>query len=309
MRLLTPARLRENEDAMSSIADREIDKFIASGSCDILADFATPFTFFVVADLLGVPGDEQEELHNEFKNRKGSVGSTSREMAHKPLEYLYERLSAYVEDRRNNPRADVMTGMAQATFEDGTLPEVIDVVRVAANLFAAGQETTVRLIGTSFQLIAERPELQDLLRRDPSAITNFVEESLRYESPVKGDFRLARTATTVGGVDIPAGTIVMVVNGAANHDDRKFPDPREFQPERSNARQHLAFGRGIHTCPGGPLARAEGRVSLERMLARAADITIDEEHHGPPDARRYSYAPTYILRGLRELHLDFTPKG
>jgi cytochrome P450 len=307
MRLLTPARLRENEDAMASIADREIDKFIASGSCDILADFATPFTFFVVADLLGVPADDQVQLHDEFKNRKGSVGSTNREMAHKPLEYLYERLSAYVEDRRLNPRADVMTGMAQATFEDGSLPEVIDVVRVAANLFAAGQETTVRLIGTSFQLIAERPELQELLRTDPAAITNFVEECLRFESPVKGDFRLARVATKVGGVDIPAGTIVMVVNGAANHDARKFEAPKEFQPDRTNARQHLAFGRGIHTCPGGPLARAEGRVSLERVLARAADITISEEHHGPAEARRYSYAPTYILRGLRELHLEFNP--
>ncbi|HEX3707904.1 MAG TPA: cytochrome P450 [Mycobacteriales bacterium] len=307
MRLLTPARLRDNEAAMASIADREIDKFIDSGSCDILAEFATPFTFFVVANLLGVPDNEQQELHEEFKNRKGSVGSTSREMSHKPLEYLYERLTAYVEDRRANPRADVMTGMAQATFEDGTLPEVIDVVRVAANLFAAGQETTVRLIGTSFQLIAERPELQDLLRNDPSAMTNFVEECLRYESPVKGDFRLARVATKVGGIDIPAGTIVMVVNGGANHDPRKFEAPREFVPDRSNARQHLAFGRGIHTCPGGPLARAEGRVSLERLLARAADIRISEEHHGPPDARRYSYAPTYILRGLRDLHLEFTP--
>ena len=97
-----------------------------------------------------------------------------------------------------------MTGLAHATFPDGSLPEVIDVVRVAANLFAAGQETTVRLLGAAFQLIAERPEIQDLLRANPSlAITGFVEECLRYESPVKGDFRLARVPTTVGGVDIP----------------------------------------------------------------------------------------------------------
>jgi cytochrome P450 len=100
----------------------------------------------------------------------------------------------------------------------------------------------------------------------------------------------------------------MVVNGGANHDARKFTSPKEFQPDRTNARQHLAFGRGIHTCPGGPLARAEGRVSLERFLARADDIRISEAHHGPVGARRYSYVPTYILRGLRELHLEFTPK-
>lgn len=309
MRLLTPARLRENEDAMAALADREIDRFIDSGSCDLIGDFANPFTFFIIANLLGVPDEDQEEIRQQFQGRKGTVGSTSKTMTHSPLEYLYETLSAYVEDRRREPRGDVMTGMAQATFEDGSLPEVIDVVRVAANLFAAGQETTVRLLGTSFQLIAERPELQDLLRSDPSAITNFVEECLRYESPVKGDFRLARTATKVGGVDIPAGTIVMVVNGGANHDARKFDSPKEFQPDRSNARQHLAFGRGIHTCPGGPLARAEGRVSLERFLARVDDIRISEAHHGPAGARRYDYVPTYILRGIRELHLEFTPKG
>jgi cytochrome P450 len=309
MRLLTPARLRENEAAMAALADREIDRFIESGSCDLIGDFANPFTFFIIANLLGVPEEDQEKIRQEFQGRKGTVGSTSKAMSHSPLEYLYETLSAYVEDRRREPRGDVMTGMALATFEDGSLPEVIDVVRVAANLFAAGQETTVRLLGTSFQLIAERPELQDLLRHDPSAITNFVEECLRYESPVKGDFRLARTATKVGGVDIPAGTIVMVVNGGANHDGRKFADPKDFQPDRANARQHLAFGRGIHTCPGGPLARAEGRVSLERFLARVDDIRISETHHGPAGARRYDYVPTYILRGIRELHLTFTPKS
>jgi cytochrome P450 len=308
MKLLTPARLRENEDGMAAIADRQIDAFIESGRCDVVADFGNPFTFFVIADLLGVPAEDQQGIHEQFKSRKGTVGSTSRSMGHAPLQYLYDLMSRYIEDRRKNPRADVMTGMAQATFEDGTLPEVIDVVRVAANLFAAGQETTVRLLGTAFQLIAERPELQDMLRSDQAAIPNFVEECLRYESPVKGDFRLARVNTKVGGVDIPAGTIVMVVNGGANHDARKFENPKDFRPDRSNARQHLAFGRGIHTCPGGPLARAEGRVSLERFLARAADIKISEEHHGPAGARRYSYVPTYILRGLRELHLDFTPK-
>ena len=101
---------------------------------------------------------------------------------------------------------------------DGSTPEIVDVVRVTANLFAAGQETTVRLLGSALMLIAERPDLQALLRSEPERIPNFVEETLRIESPVKGDFRLARVPTTVGGVDIPAGTIVMVLNGAASRD-------------------------------------------------------------------------------------------
>ena len=128
-------------------------------------------------------------------------------------------------------------------------------VRVAANVFAAGQETTVRLLGTTLQLIAEHPDLQRLLRERRELIPNFVEEALRIESPVKGDFRLARRRTTMAGVDIPAGATLMVVNGAANRDPRHFRDPAEFRVERDNAREHLAFGRGVHSCPGGSLAR------------------------------------------------------
>ena len=107
---------------------------------------------------------------------------------------------------------------------------------------------------------------------------------LRLESPVKCDFRLALRSTTVGGVDIPAGTPVMLLNGAANRDRRRFECPAEFHGDRENARSHVAFGRGPHTCPGAPLARAEGRISLERILDRTRDIRLDEEHHGPPGA-------------------------
>ena len=101
----------------------------------------------------------------------------------------------------------------------------------------------------------------------------------------------------------------MVVNGAANRDPRRFPDPATFDPARPNARHHLAFGRGIHTCPGAPLARAEARVAIERLLDRTGDIRISERAHGPADARRYRYLPTFILRGLTRLHLEFTPAG
>jgi cytochrome P450 len=129
---------------------------------------------------------------------------------------------------------------------------------------------------------------------------------LRIESPVKGDFRLSRVPTTVGEVDLAAGTTVMVLNGAANRDPRRFEDPDTFDPDRNNARQHLAFGRGIHSCPGAPLARAETRVAIERLLDRTANIRISESRHGPANDRHYNYIPTYILRGLTELHLEFT---
>jgi cytochrome P450 len=311
MRLITPKRLKENEAFMWRIADRQLDAVLAGRDCEFIRDFAAPFTLYVIADLLGVPEADHEMFREELQGtgRRGdSVGSTdASSMSHSPLEFLYERFTAYVAERRHEPREDVLTGLATATFPDGSMPEVVDVVRVAANLFAAGQETTVRLLGATLQLIAERPDLQQQLRDGRERIPGFIEETLRFEGPIKGDFRLARVPTTVGGVDIPAGTTVMVVNGAANRDPHRFEDPAAFQVDRPNARHHLAFGHGIHTCPGAPLARAEVRVSIERLFDRTADIRISEAEHGPADARRYDYLPTYILRGLTHLHLELTP--
>ncbi|MHB8465816.1 MAG: cytochrome P450 [Acidimicrobiales bacterium] len=313
MRLLTPKRLKENEAFMWRLADRQIDEFVDRGECEFVSEFAGPFTLLVIADLLGVPEADHETFREELQGRPrrdraiGSTGDAT--LAHHPLGFLYERFSVYIEERRREPRDDVLTALATTTFPDGSLPEVGDAVRVAANLFAAGQETTVRLLAAALQLLGERPDLQQLLRAERDRIPNFIEEMLRVESPVKGDFRLSRVPTTVAGVDIPAGTTLMVLNGAANRDPRRFEDPAEFRVDRRNAREHLAFGRGIHACPGGPLARAETRVSLERLLDRMADIRISETAHGPASARRYEYAPTFILRGLQRLHLELTPAG
>ncbi|MCU1367437.1 MAG: cytochrome [Ilumatobacteraceae bacterium] len=310
MRLITPKRLKENESFMWGLADRQMATFLGSGTCEFIGDFASPFAMLVIADLLGVPEDEHAQFEEALLHRPhgGGVGSTSaRPMAHSPLDYLYERFSEYIEDRRLAPREDVLTGLASATFPDGSIPEVIDVVRVAANLFAAGQETTVRLLGSAVQLIAEDQELQALLRTRRDLVPNFIEECLRIESPIKGDFRLSKVATTDGGLDIPAGTTLMLLMAAANRDPRRFEDPATFDVNRANARQHISFGRGPHTCPGAPLARAEARVSIERLLDQTSAIRISDSEHGPAGSRRFSYVPTFILRGLTRLHLELTP--
>jgi cytochrome P450 len=310
MRLITPKRLKENEASMWRLADRLIDTFLSRGEVEFIGEFAGPFTLLVIADLLGVPDEDREEFVERLQRRQrsedamGGIGDGT--LTHSPLEFLYGRFTTYIEDRRREPRDDVLTGLATATFPDGSTPDVADVVRVAANLFAAGQETTVRLLGSALQVIAERPDIQRLLRSERDRVPNFIEETLRMESPIKGDFRLTRVPTTVGGVDLPAGTTVMLLNGAANRDPRRFADPATFDVARQNARRHLAFGRGIHTCPGAPLARAEARTCIERLLDRTADIRISERAHGPADARRYRYVPTYMLRGLTRLHLEFT---
>ena len=307
MRLITPKRLKENEDAMWQLADDILDDFLAPGEGEFIKGFAGPFTLRVIADLLGVPeADRPELLERLARGTHGSgLGNADKTLTKTPLEYLYDVFATYVEDRRAEPRDDVLTGLATASFPDGTMPEVGDVVRVATNVFSAGQETTVRLLSTALKVLGDRPDIQQKLRADRSLLPNFIEECLRIESPVKGDFRLSRVPTTVGDQSLGAGCTVMVINGAANRDPRRFEDPDDFDPERKNARQHLAFGRGIHSCTGAPLARAETRVGLERLLDRTTDIRISESKHGPAESRNYQYIPTYILRGLTELHLEF----
>ena len=202
-----------------------------------------------------------------------------------------------------------MTAMATASFPDGSTPEVKDVALLAANLFSGGQETTVRLLSFALRLIAERPDIQDRLRGDRDLIPNFIEETLRFESPLRAQFRMAKVRTSVAGVDIPAGGTMMLLPGAANRDARMFAQPDNFELDRENALYHVAFGHGIHHCAGAHLARAEGRVTINRLLDQASTISISEATHGPPDARRYEYLPTYFLRGLEKLDLEFTPSA
>lgn len=311
-RLLTPSRLKQNEEFMWRLADRQLDEFLGNGRCEFISEYSKPFATLVIADLLGVPEDD----HKEFRvmlgaERPGSrVGGLDHEsVGTNPLQWLDEKFSSYIEDRRREPRDDVLTALATAKYPDGSTPEVIDVVRSATFLFAAGQETTAKLLSAALQVLVERPDTQERLREDRSLIPSFIEESLRLESPVKSDSRLARRSTTVAGVDIPAGTVVVVLPGAVNRDPRRFDNPHEFRLDRKNVREHMAFARGVHSCPGAPLARVEGRVSIERILDRMADIAVDEARHGPAGDRRYRYEPTYILRGLTELHLTFTPTG
>jgi cytochrome P450 len=165
----------------------------------------------------------------------------------------------------------------------------------------------VRLLTVSMRHLAEHPDAQDRLRNERALIPNFVEEMLRMESPIKVHFRMARHTTTLGGVPIPAGTSIALLNGAANRDPRRFDSPHDVQIDRGNAREQVAFSRGVHSCLGQSLARAEARVTLERVLDRMTDIRISDEHHGPAGERTWEYLATWLFRGLTELHLEFVP--
>jgi cytochrome P450 len=149
------------------------------------------------------------------------------------------------------------------------------VVRLSTFLFAAGQEATSKMLTLAVQTLGERPELQRRLREDRSLVPNFLEESLRLESPIKSHFRLAAKTTRVEGVPTSAGTTMMILPGAANRDPARFEKPDEFR--------------------------------LDRIFLRMADIRISETHHGPVNERRYSYDPSFMMRGLKDLHIEFTP--
>jgi cytochrome P450 len=304
-RLITPKRLSENEDFMWQLADQQLDEFVAKGECDFLASYAKPFSMLVIADLLGVPEADHKEFRAVMANQ--IVGGLDEELAHNPLEWLDGKFSRYITDRRRTPSGDVLTELAHAKYPDGSTPEVDEVVKLATFLFAAGQETTTKLLSAAVRNLGERPDVQQYLRDNRDKIPVFLEETLRLESPVKSHFRMARTTTSIGECPIPAGTTIMLLPGASNRDPRKFDAPNELQVDRPNVREHVAFGRGAHSCPGAPLARAEGRISMNRILDRMGEITIAESKHGQSNARRYTYDPTFVMRGLTELHVEFTP--
>ena len=229
-------------------------------------------------------------------------------LEHSPLSYLWDQFTAYIEDCRAHPRDDVLTGLALATFPDGTLPPVEDVMKIAANLFAAGQETTARLLSSALKTIGDRPEIQQQLRDHRELVPVFIEEMLRLESPIKGTFRLAKVPTVIAGTEIPAGSTVMVLPSAATgirgssslprNCDSTGPMPVSTSPSATAS-----------TCAGAPLARAEAVVSVQRFFDRTEDIRISETHHGPVGDRHWQYSPTWMLRGLDELHLEFSPIG
>ena len=306
-RFFTPGRLKKNEDFMWRLADEQMAPFVTTGRCEFSGQYSSPFAGLVIADLLGVPPEDMPGFRDWFEQQLEHIGEQT--ITSDPMTFFQTFFERYINERRAAPGDDVLSAIATATFADGSVPEVAALAREAAFVFAAGQETTVRLLTFSLRHLAEHPDAQDTLRRDRTLIPNFVEEMLRLESPIKVHFRMARRTTELGGVTIPAGTSLALLNGAANRDPRRFPSPHEVQIDRANAREQLAFSRGVHTCLGQSLARAEGRVTIERVLDRMRDIRVDEGVHGPAEERRWTYLPTWLFRGLTELHLEFTPIG
>ncbi len=309
LRLFTPSRLRQNETYLRELAERLIDEALASDTVEIVAELGNPFATLVIADLLGIPEDDRALYRDRLTGVPAPIGETSEEAyEQRPLEFLHESFTHFIESRRAAPTDDVLSDLATSAYHDGTMPTVIEVVRITVNLFAAGQETTARLLATALRILVEQQNLQTQLRSEPELIGNFVEEVLRLDGPIKGTFRLTSQTTQIADAELKAGTIVMMAIPTINRDPGRYDRPDEIVLDRPKIREHLAFGRGVHTCPGAPLARVEVRVMIERLLARTSAITLSAAHHGPEGNRRFEYAPTYLIRGLNALHLKLVPR-
>ena len=316
-RLFTPSRLKALQPQLLATAEGLIDEFHADGRVDIVRQYGGPFGALVISDLLGL----SEETRGKFRALlEGAIpvpmDATPEEMMKNPLASVGKDLFGLIVRRRiaNLPllrtllaQDDILSDLARATYPDGSKPSLVDLTSLAAFLFGAGQDTTNRLLANGFKVIATRPDIQQELRANPARIEDFLEELLRFDGSVKSGGRICRKTTTLGGVEIKAGTPILMSHMAANRDPARFPDPDRFDMDRPKIKEHLAFGRGAHTCIGAPLARREVATSIQRLLARMDNVRLSEAHHGPEGARRFEYEPTYVLRALKSLHLEFDP--
>lgn len=308
--LFKPSRLKANEAFMRAFAENMVGEMVAKGHCELIGEVASPYVTMVIADLLGVPEEDREDFRKVIDSGPppGNMDDPGQPEASWALMYMATFFMRYVQERRAAPRDDVMTELSFAKFPDGSTPDAMEVVKTAMFLFAAGQDTSAKLLGNSMRFLAENQELQQQLRDDRSQIGPFLEEALRLEGSTKATFRLAKRKTKIGNRDVPAGQRIVVALPAANRDPRRWDDPNAFRLNRPKIKEHIAFGRGAHTCAGAPLARAEVAVILDRFLEHTSAITLSEKHHGPPGARRIDYEPSFIIRGLAELHVEFTPR-
>ncbi len=308
--LFTPSRLKANEAGMAEFADGMVRDAVAKGTVDLVGEIATPFVTWVVADMLGVPVEDRQMFMDAIAKAPcpGNLdGDMPLDEADHPFTLMGVHFAGYVMDRVANPRQDVLSELANATYPDGTRPEPADIIKLGMFMFGAGQDTSAKLLSNSIRYITDIPGLQDRLRADPSLIPSLLEEVLRLEGSTKQTARLARRDTTIGGMPVKAGTKVLLAIAAANRDPARWPDPEEFDMNRPKIKEHVAFGRSAHTCAGAPLARAEVRVILEKFLEHTAHIDIDAARHGPAGARDLDYEPSFIIRGLSELWVNLTP--
>jgi cytochrome P450 len=306
----TPKRVAQLEGEIRQIANDLVDRWVDGGRVELVSEFAVGLPLTVIADALGVDRADMPAFKRWSDDSVAPLSgmlSPERQLecARSRVEmqrYMAERCR----ERETDPRDDLLSDLVQARFDSGerageqlSMPELLNVIE---QLLVAGNETTTKLIAAGMLALLEHPAQMTAVRADRSLIPNLVEEALRYESPVQMLPRVAKVDVEVGGVAVPAGSILMMMYGCANRDDAKYPGAAAFDVTRDNARTHLAFGQGPHFCPGAALARSEARIAFELLFDRCADWALDTSVDAPTHREL-----SMTLRGLSALHLTFTP--
>jgi cytochrome P450 len=304
-------RVNAMEDYMKDIVHELIDSFIERGECDFIREFTTPLPVYVIADQLGVP---RKDLKN-FKSWSDSFARRLSQMA-TPEEQVEdaENIVAFqmyfadmCEQRRKQPGDDMISDLVVTEIEDPDNGEVRllnmeELQSILQQLMVAGNETTTSAITGGMVSLIQNPAQMKDLQEHPEKIPNAVEEILRMESPSAGMWRVVKRDSEVHGIKIPRESLVMLRYHAANRDRELFEDPNAIDIDRTNADDHIAFGQGIHFCPGALLARKEMNVAFSALLARLDNIQIVENKSD------LTYWPNIVLRGLKGLHLRFEPR-
>ncbi|MCV7121713.1 cytochrome P450 [Mycobacterium lacus] len=276
-RMFTPRKINDLQPKIREFCARSLDPLVGSDRFDFVADLGAPMPMRVIGMLLGVPEEDQEaarDLANaQMRTEAGKPMAIAQGMA------SGEFFGQYIDWRTEHPSDDIMTELLNVEFEDetGTVRRLTrdELLTYVSVVSGAGNETTTRLIGWAGKLLAEHPDQRRKLVEDPSLIAQAVEELLRYEPPAPHVARYVTRDVEYYGQRVPAGSVMMMLIGAANHDHRQFPPDGDVFDIFREAHQHLTFSVGTHYCLGSALARLEGRIALEEILKRFPDWDVD----------------------------------
>lgn len=302
-RVFTPRKVAAIEPKVREFCARSLDPLVGAGGFDFIGDLGAQMPMRTIGMLLGIPEGDQEAIRDRIDQglrlEEGTVPDFAEQFEEAPPGTEFEE---YIEWRAQHPSDDLMTELLQAEFEDTdgtrrrlTRQEVLNYVNLLAG---AGNETTTRLIGWTGKVLAEHPAQRRELVEDRSLVPNAIEELLRYEAPSPVQARYVAKDVEHHGVVVPQGSVVLLLNASGNRDERKFEDPDRFDIHRRIA-HHLSFGYGIHFCLGAALARLEGRVALDEVLARFPSWDVDWDNA--------TQARTSTVRGWERLPVVTSP--
>jgi cytochrome P450 len=280
-RVFTPRKMNAIEPKVREFCARSLDPLVGTGGFDFIGDLGAQMPMRTIGMLLGIPEQDQEAIRDHIDEGLRLDDGQMPSMEQFDVEGQGSSFDEYIEWRAEHPSDDLMTELLQAEFEDETgttrrltRPEVIGVVNLLA---AAGNETTTRLIGWTGKVLADHPDQRQRLVEDRTLVPNAIEELLRYEAPSPVQARYVTTDVEYYGQVVPADSAMLLLNGSGNRDDRKFPDGETFDVSRP-IDHHLAFGYGLHFCLGAALARLEGRIALDEVLARFPTWEVDTDN-------------------------------